>query len=74
MQDFTERAEDFCEWWASENIRGGEMTCSCGKTCPLNQAEPLSPDPFAIPVCPDCFNKAVARKNDGSKGRTTDED
>lgn len=54
-----ERGEDRCESWAIDNVRGDEMKCCCGRTCKLSEAETLSPDPYAIPVCPDCFAAAM---------------
>lgn len=57
LMDPFERAEFRCDDWAVENVRGDEMTCVCGETCSLHEAKTLSPDPYAIPVCPSCFEK-----------------
>ena len=62
MKDPIERGESCCEQWADENVVGDVMTCSCGNTCLLGDAETLSPDPYAIPICPDCFDQAMSGK------------
>lgn len=40
------------------------MICSCGRRCKIDDAETLSPDPYSIPVCLDCFNKAFPKLHD----------
>lgn len=62
IPDPIERGEDRCEAWAFENVRGNVATCSCGDTFNLDEGETLSPDPYAIPVCPKCFEQAVREK------------
>jgi len=54
--------EDACERWAFDHTDGEMMTCCCGKQCRLDESETLSPNPYAIPVCPDCFEKACDDK------------
>lgn len=62
IPDPTELGERRIEDWAFDSVNGNVMTCPCGKTCDINQAETLSPDPYAIPVCPDCFDDYMSRK------------
>lgn len=62
VPDPIERGEARCEDWAIDNWRDGKMRCCCGKWFCENQAETLSPDPYAIPVCPECFEKAMDKK------------
>lgn len=62
IMDPIERGEARCEDWAFDNVKGDVMTCCCGKTCKLDEAETLSPDPYAIPVCPSCFESKMDEK------------
>ena len=62
LPDPIEIGERRCEDWATEFVHGDTMTCCCGKTCSLGEAQTLSPDPYAIPVCPDCFEAAVKKR------------
>lgn len=57
LLDPIERGEAACEQWAAENLRGDIATCSCDREFKLEDGESLSPDPYAIPVCPICFGK-----------------
>jgi len=59
IPDPIERAEASAERWAEENVRGETMTCGCGKTCSLSEAETVSANPYAIPVCPDCLKNGT---------------
>ena len=54
LPDPIERLEMVAENWAYDNIKGGKFLCGCGKWCELEDAETLSSNPYAIPVCPDC--------------------
>lgn len=62
VPDFHEIGEARCEDWAFENLHGDMFTCQCGKECNLNAGETLSPDPYAIPVCPECFENYYRAK------------
>ena len=62
IPDPIERGEQRCEAWAADNVQGDCFTCSCGNVCNLGDAETLSPDPYAIPVCGECFDKAMDAK------------
>lgn len=57
LPDPIEKGEDSCERWAEEHMINNMFKCGCGKMVDINKAETLSPDPYAIPVCPDCFNE-----------------
>ena len=58
MVDPIEAAEARCEDWALENVdANGIAVCFCGRTFPLEQGHTLSPNPYAIPVCPKCFQE-----------------
>ena len=59
IPDIAERGERRAEGWAALNVRGDEFTCGCGTVCDLERGETLSPDPYAIPVCPLCFDRAM---------------
>jgi hypothetical protein len=48
--------------WADKNIKGSKFKCSCGKWCELKDAETLSPNPYAIPVCRNCCEEYYNRK------------
>ena len=64
LPDPIERGESACEQWADNNLIGDIMTCFCGRQCKIDEAETLSPDPYAIPICPDCFNEAYPDLHD----------
>lgn len=61
IPDPIERGEAACELWAADNIRivdGVDIaTCSCGGEFRLVDGQSTSHDPYAIPVCPQCFQK-----------------
>lgn len=59
LPDPTERGRDVIEQWWFDNVKGDTFTCDCGQSCKLNDAMTLSPDPYAIPVCYDCFKAAI---------------
>ncbi len=42
-----------------DRIQGDIYTCSCGNKCNLSAVETLSPDPYAEPFCPECFDAWV---------------
>lgn len=59
IPDPIESAEAQCEAWALENVdANGIAVCSCGRTFPLEHGQTLTPNPYAIPVCPVCFQEA----------------
>lgn len=59
LPDLVERGTSRCEDWYFDNVLGNDMRCCCGKTCRLEDALAVSPDPYAIPVCPECFESAM---------------
>ena len=62
IPDPIEVGESRCENWYFENVKGDIATCCCGNTFKLSDGETLSPDPYAIPVCGECFEKAMVEK------------
>ena len=58
MKDPIELGETRAEAWAEERISGDMFTCMCGKVIKLVDAQPISPDPWAIPACDECMRKA----------------
>jgi len=55
--------------WYFDNVKNGIATCCCGNEFKFEDGETVSADPYAIPVCPECFNKWAdkqEKKNDGS--------
>ncbi len=57
LPDHIERGERKCEDWYFDNVVGDTATCSCGKKFKFSEGQTLSADPYAIPVCPDCFDE-----------------
>ena len=57
-----EIGEARCEAWAIDNIRGDEFKCCCGNWVKLGEGETLSPDPYEIPVCGECFDTAMTER------------
>ena len=57
LRDPIERGEDRCDAWASQAVEGDSFLCDCGRWCNLDDGETLSPDPYAIPVCRECFSE-----------------
>lgn len=65
VPDPIERGEQKCEDWHDQCVDGDEFVCDCGNRCKLSDGETLSPDPYAIPVCQDCFNDYMDEKYPG---------
>lgn len=57
IPDPIELGEIRAERWADERIKGDKYHCSCGRVCSLSEVETLSPDPYAEPYCPVCFDE-----------------
>jgi len=77
IPDPIERGEARCEDWAAEHVHGNMATCCCGKEFRLVDGETTSADPYAIPVCPDCFDEWFQRqlgKGEGGKLSPEEED
>jgi hypothetical protein len=54
IPDPIEQGEARVERWADVSLVGDKFTCGCGKQCALHNGVILTPDPYGIPVCPDC--------------------
>ena len=63
IPDPIERMENIAESWADENIKGDQFKCGCEKWCSLNDGQPIDSNPYAPPVCPDCFDKWAKSQN-----------
>lgn len=46
-------------WEAEMHVRGSIYRCGCGKEFGINDGDTISADPWAAPVCPDCFEKWI---------------
>ena len=57
LPDYLEWREMACEKWYENVDKDGNAKCYCGKTFKLSEGVQMSPDPYAIPVCPDCFDE-----------------
>jgi len=57
VPDPIERGEIRAESWYFDNVKNGVATCVCGKQFKLDEGDFVSPDPYAPPVCPDCFQE-----------------
>ena len=62
MKDFLEQLEDSAERWYFENVKNGIAKCSCGNTFNIEEGETVSANPYAIPVCPKCFEEWLLNK------------
>jgi len=62
IPDPIEQMENIAERWAFDNVRGDKFKCDCGKWVPLNDGQPIDRNPYAPPVCPDCFEKWLAEQ------------
>ena len=59
MRDFIECLEDAAEASYYEMLQpDGRLKCGCGKIFnPNEEGGPVSSNPYAMPVCGDCFEK-----------------
>jgi len=57
IPDPIELREARCERWAEDNVKDKMFKCSCGKWCDIGDGGTISPDPYAIPICCDCFEE-----------------
>lgn len=57
LPDHIESAEIFAQSWANDHVKDNKFLCGCGNWCDMKDGETLSFNPYAIPVCPDCFNE-----------------
>lgn len=59
IPDPIERLEVSAERWAEDNMIGDMFKCGCGKMCNINEGQPIDSNPYAIPVCHDCFKNGI---------------
>ena len=57
IPDTIEIMEASAERWAEENIVNSDFLCSCGKLCSLQDGQTISSNPYANPVCHECFQE-----------------
>ena len=57
LPDPIERGEASVEDWYWDSRMGDRHVCGCGRLFRLSEGETISPDPYAIPVCPACFEQ-----------------
>lgn len=63
MRDIIERSEDSAEERYFEMLQpDGRLRCSCGKLFNVQDAQPASANPYAMPVCPDCFDVLMEQR------------
>ena len=66
MRGFLEMLEDSAEMKLDEMTKGlprGKFRCNCGKIDDLDNAHPVSNNPYATPICGDCFDMVVGKNN-----------
>ena len=63
IPDPIERAEEAIERWADNNIINEDFICSCGKLCRLIDGQTIDSNPYAIPICPECFDEWCRENN-----------
>ena len=61
LMDPVERMEYAAEKWADGNIVGSNFRCKCGKWCDLDNGHSVDPNPYSIPICPDCLKEYFNR-------------
>jgi len=67
MKDFIEQLEDAAESSYYETLQpDGRLKCSCGRLFESAEGAVVSPNPYATPVCPSCFD-AWLEANDNRK-------
>ena len=63
MMDQIERWEASAERAYDEMDQGdGNLKCSCGKIFPAEDGMSIDSNPWAMPVCPDCFEGWLKEK------------
>ena len=56
IPDITERLEMGAEDKYFDMLQpGGKLKCDCGKIFDSSEGTTISPNPYAMPVCPTCF-------------------
>jgi hypothetical protein len=60
VRDMIEMMEDTAEAMLDDMMQpDGRLRCSCGRLFRLEDGQPISPNPYAMPVCPTCFDEWV---------------
>jgi hypothetical protein len=61
MKDIIEQMEDAAEHRYYETVQpDGRLKCDCGRVFnPDDEGGPLSPNPYAMPVCGVCLDAAM---------------
>ncbi len=57
--DMMESWENCAEDWYFDNVVNGIATCSCGEKFKFDEGFQISPNPYSIPVCEKCYEKAL---------------
>ena len=58
MRDFIENLEAAAERQYDDMLQpNGKLKCGCGKLFNSSNGAMVSPNPYAMPVCPSCFNE-----------------
>ena len=67
MRDFLEMLEDSAECKLDEMTKGlppGKFKCDCGEIDDLDNAHPVSANPYATPICGVCFDMVMGKNNE----------
>ena len=62
LADPIERGEIAAERWYGENVTDDKFICCCGRETNLDDAHPMSPDPYAPPICGLCLEASLISK------------
>lgn len=73
IPDPIEQAEASAERWVDENVCGENFICGCGQQWKLEDGVFLTPNPYGIPVCPDCAMNDPAYAKWSSQRRNCNE-
>ena len=50
---------------ATKGLPPGKMRCQCGKVVDEDDMHPISPDPYSMPGCGECFANHFGEDFDG---------
>ena len=68
MRDFLENMEAAAERRLDEMTQPcGKLKCGCGKLFAMEDGETVSSNPYAMPVCPQCFQEWLEQINKKGK-------
>lgn len=60
MRDFIERMEDAAEtgfYEMTKDCPAGHFRCGCGRLDKFDNTGPYSNDPYALPICGQCWDE-----------------